>query len=172
MLVSLKQLGNKWVNTIHCGKSHQGTCKIATLNKSNTAFLSKKMSRRESWLTAYWISKRHSPKPLISYTRMRANNLLWISHWWKDRKQWWTLLVSFRSGWEYPEEFFRNLIRGLCFSVYLGQRCPQTLFRTEKIRVNCENMQDFSTGSSEEVKQEMKFGVHKHKSRKKGKNAS
>lgn len=43
------------------------------------------------------------------------------------------------------------------------------LLRTEKMRVNCETMQDFSIGSGWEMKQEMKFSVHKHKGRQKGK---
>ena len=46
------------------------------------------------------------------------------------------------------------------------------LFRREKMRVNCENMQDFSIGSGWEAKQEMKFSVHKHKARQNGKRAS
>lgn len=36
------------------------------------------------------------------------------------------------------------------------------LFRTEKIQINCKNMQDSFTGSDWEVKQEIKFNVHKH----------
>lgn len=46
------------------------------------------------------------------------------------------------------------------------------LLRTEKMRINCENMQDFSIGSGWEVKREMKFSIHKHKVRQKGKHAS
>lgn len=41
------------------------------------------------------------------------------------------------------------------------------LLRTDKTRVNCENTQDFSIGSGWEVKQEIKFSVHKHKARQK-----
>lgn len=46
------------------------------------------------------------------------------------------------------------------------------LLRIEKMRVNCENMQDLSIGSGWEVKQEMKFSERKHKVRQKVKHAS
>lgn len=97
------------------------------------------MSRREIWLTVYWILVFPLSPSFFFYFFFNKIKLHWNKRWCLSMnklavKSHETMVGSdsqLLQWMEYLKEFHGNSFWDLCFSIHLGRSCPQMLFRTE-----------------------------------------